>query len=105
MTWTTAIAGAVLALGIPYVVALMARQNWSSTVKRCVAIAASCVAGVATAIITGTPTPETLVLYALAVIGGVQAAYSAFKAIGVTSSWLDALGAVGAPKDGKEGTD
>ena len=33
-----------------------------------------------------------------ACVGGVQVAYAAFKAVGVTDKWLDALLAMGTPK-------
>ena len=47
----------------------------------------------------GIPTdPGAWVTAIFACVGGVQVAYAAFKAVGVTDKWLDALLAMGAPK-------
>ena len=93
--WIVPSATLILCVVIPYVVNLCKKSEWSTNAKRWLAIGFSLVAGVATALLSGMPTPETLVAWTLAVIGGVQVAYAAFKAIGVTSGWLDALEGVG----------
>lgn len=93
--WITPIATIILVFAIPYVVNLCKKAEWSTNTKRWLAIAFSVVAGLATALMSGIPTPDTLVTWVLAVVGGVQVAYAAFKAIGVTSGWLDALEGIG----------
>lgn len=97
--WIVPIVTIILSIVLPFVVNLVKNQNWSETTKRWIAIVFSLIAGVATAFMSGVPTPETFVTWSLAVVGGVQIAYAAFKAIGVTSSWLDALEGVGAKKE------
>lgn len=94
-TWITAIATLVICVVLPYVVNLCKKTQWSTNTKRWLAIGLSLLVGAATGIISGIPTPETLVTWVLAVIGGTQVAYSAFKSIGITSNWLDALEDIG----------
>lgn len=89
------IATIVLVVVLPYIVNLCKNDYWDVNVKRWFAIAFSVLAGVATGLISGLPTNETLVMWVLAVIGGTQTAYALFKAIGVTSGWLDALEGIG----------
>lgn len=84
----------ILMIVLPFVVNLVKQESWSGNVKMWVAIIFSGLAGVATGLIGGIPTAETLVTWTLSVVGGVQVAYAAFKAVGVTSKWLDALGNV-----------
>lgn len=93
--WIMPIATLIICVVLPYVVNLCKKTQWSKNVKRWLAIVLSLIVGVATGVISGIPTPETLVTWVLAVIGGTQVAYSAFKSIGVTSGWLDALEGVG----------
>lgn len=93
--WVISLATLVLCVVIPYVVNLCKKTEWSTNTKRWIAIVFSVVAGVATALLSGMPTAETLVTWVLAVVGGVQIAYAAFKAIGITSDLLDALEGVG----------
>lgn len=93
--WLPAIGGVITSLVIPFVVNLCATGSCSGTVKRVLAIVFSLLGGVALAFTTGAPTPETFVVWCLAVLGGVQTAYTAFKAVGVTSGALDALLNVG----------
>ena len=83
---------------LPYVVNLCKKASWSADAKRWIAIVVSAVVGICAGIIAGAPTPETLATSVFGVIGGVQIAYSAFKAIGVTSNWLDALEGIGSEK-------
>lgn len=93
--WITPIATLVICVIMPYVVNLCKKAQWSKNVKRWLAIGVSLLVGVATGVIAGMPTPETFVTWVLAIIGGTQVAYSAFKSIGVTSGWLDALEGIG----------
>lgn len=93
--WMVPIATLILVVVLPYVVNLVKQDTWSKGVKRWVALIFSMVAGIATGLISGVPTPETFITWALAVVGGVQIAYTAFKANGITSGWLDALEGIG----------
>lgn len=99
MEWIAPIATLIICVVLPYVVNLCKKAEWSANVKRWLAIALSVIVGVATGLLAGVPTPETLVTWVLAVIGGTQVAYAAFKAIGVTSGWLDALEGVGSKNE------
>lgn len=101
--WNVPVATVVVCVVIPYIVNLCKNQNWSANVKRWLAIAFSLVGGIAVGFISGAPTPETFVTWILAIVGGVQVAYAAFKTIGVTSGWLDALEGVGAKTDTTSG--
>ncbi|MDR1713099.1 MAG: hypothetical protein LBR39_02945 [Coriobacteriales bacterium] len=93
MSWLQAVIGLVLVLVLPFVLAVAQhyQQEWSKTARRWVCIVASIVAGIATALLGGIPTPDTFVLWVFAGIGGVQTSYAAYKAIGITVGWLDAL--------------
>lgn len=102
MEWVNAIAALIIAVILPFLINLCTTQNWSSNAKRWLAIVASVGVGLATGVTAGLPTPETLVVWVLAVLGGVQTAYAAFKAIGITDSWLDALAGIGSNVDGTE---
>ena len=93
--WITPIATLVICVIMPYVVNLCKKSQWDKNVKRWLAIGVSLLVGVATGVISGIPTPETFVTWVLAVSVGTQDAYSAFKTIGVTSGWLDALEGIG----------
>lgn len=95
MEWITPIATLIIVVVLPYVVNLCKKTSWSTNAKRWIAIVLSLVVGIATGLLAGLPTAETFVTWVLAVIGGTQIAYSAFKSIGVTSNWLDALEGVG----------
>lgn len=98
MEWVTPIATLVIMIVLPFFVNLCTTEAVSSNAKRWIVIIVSVIVGLATGITAGMPTPETLVTWVLAVIGGVQVAYSAFKAIGITNTWLDALQGVGVDK-------
>lgn len=100
--WITAIATIIICVVLPFVVNLCKKAEWSTNVKRWLAIGISVVVGIATGLISGPPTAETLVTWVLAVIGGTQLAYSAFKSIGITSNWLDALEGIGSNTDKTE---
>lgn len=101
MSTIQAIATLVSALLIPWLVQLIKTKTMSSEVARWVALAVSLVAGVLTGLAAGIPaTAGDWVTCVLAVVGGIQVAYSAFKAVGVTNAWLDALLNIGSV-DGK----
>lgn len=96
-----AIATLLSALIIPWLVQLIKTKAMSSEVARWVALGVSLAAGVVTGLASGIPsTPEQWVTCILAVVGGIQVAYTAFKAVGVTNAWLDALLNIGST-DGK----
>ena len=95
MEWIAPIATLIICVVLPYVVNLCKKASWSTNAKRWIAIVLSFVVGIATGLLAGLPTAETFVTWVLAVIGGTQVAYSAFKSIGVTSGWLDALEGIG----------
>lgn len=97
--WIAPIATVIVCVVIPYAVNLCKNQSWNANTKRWLAIAFSIIGGLAVGCISGAPTPETFVTWVLAVIGGVQVAYAAFKSVGVTSGWLDALEGVGSKSD------
>ena len=78
------IATLIVCVVLPYVVNLCKKAEWSTNVKRWLAIGLSLIVGEATGIISVTPTPEILETWVLAVIGDTQIAYSAFNSIGVT---------------------
>lgn len=101
MDLVTQIATLVLVVLLPYIVNLCKNDYWSTETKRWFAIAFSVLAGIATGLISGLPTNETLVMWILAVVGGTQTAYALFKSIGVTSGWLDALEGVGSKTEEK----
>ena len=93
-TWVQAIAALVISIALPFIVNLCAKSSWSKETKRGVAIVGALAAGAATGVMLGVPTPESLLTWAFAIVGGVQTAYAAFKSIGVTSNALDALEAI-----------
>lgn len=96
MTTIQAIATIISVLVIPWLVQCIKTQAMTGTTARWVSIGVSLVAGVATGFVGGIPaTPGDWVTCILAVVGGIQIAYSAFKAVGVTNNWLDALLNVG----------
>lgn len=95
MEWVSGIATLIIVVLLPFFVNLCTTDAVSSNAKRWIVIIVSILVGLATGITVGLPTPETIVTWVLAVIGGVQLAYSAFKAIGLTNGWLEALQGVG----------
>lgn len=85
----------VVSLLVPWAVQLVKTEAVSGNAARWLAIAASVVAGLVTGFVGGVPAdPAAWVTCVFAVVGGVQAAYAAFKALGITSKWLDSLLAV-----------
>lgn len=95
MTVLESILIAITAIIIPYVVALIKGGTVSGNKARWMAIGISLAAGIMTAFVSGIPsTPAAWIFCIFAAIGAVQVAYSAFKSVGITSGWLDALSAV-----------
>ncbi len=100
MTGIEAIALIVTALVVPYVVQLIKTEAMTGNAARWLAIGVSLVAGVVCALVGGIPTtPLEWVTCIVTAIGAVQLAYAAFKAVGITSNWLDSLQALKIPKD------
>lgn len=86
------IAGLVVVLVIPYLVNAIKSETLTGNAARWLAIVVSVLGGVVVGLVGGIPdTPQAWFSTVLAVVGGVQTAYSAFKSVGVTSKWLDAL--------------
>ena len=98
--WAVAIGALLMSVVIPYIVNLCASNDWSGEVKRWLAIAFSLAVGIIAGVAAGLPTPETLVSWALAIVGATQIAYGLFKNIGITDSWLEALLNIGNKVDG-----
>lgn len=95
MSWTIAIAGLVSAFVLPFVIALIKRNQWSENVKRWIAVIVTVLVGIAAGVLFGVPTPETLAVFVAAVYGAMNVAYALFKSIGITVNWLDALSDLG----------
>lgn len=96
MTEIQAIAAVVLSVAVPFVVQAIKTEAITGTAARVIALAASVVAGVVTALVGGVPAdPAGWVTCIFALVGGVQTAYTLFKGVGITSKWLDALLALG----------
>ena len=84
MTEMQAIAAIVLSSAVPFAVQLIKTEAMTGK-----------------AFVGGVPAdPGAWVTCAFAVVGGVQAAYTLFKSVGITSKWLDAL--LGVTVGGKE---
>ena len=80
-------------LVVPYIVQAIKTKAMTGGVARWTAIAVSAMAG-------GVPTdPSAWVTSIFACVGGVQVAYAAFKSVGITDKWLDALLALGDIKE------
>ena len=102
MTEMQAIAAIVLSFAVPFAV-----QRAVGGLCFCLGLVlvlccgAELLAGVVTGFVGGVPAdPGAWVTCAFAVVGGVQAAYTLFKSVGITSKWLDAL--LGVTVGGKE---
>lgn len=96
MTVLEAIALLVTALVVPYVVALIRNEAITGSKARWLAVGVSVLAGIVTGFVGGIPTTiGAWVTCIFASVGAVQAAYTAFRSIGVTSKWLTALMEVG----------
>ena len=87
-------------LVVPYIVQAIKSKAMTGNMARWIAIAVSALCGVLTAMAGGMPTePAAWVTSIFACVGGVQVAYAAFKTVGVTDKWLDALLALGEIKE------
>ena len=96
MTTIQLIATLISAVIVPYIVQAIKTHALSGNIARFISIGVSLLAGLATGFISGIPAdPASWLTCIFAVIGGVQVAYSSFKAVGVTSKWLDALENIG----------
>ena len=77
---------------IPFLTNAIKTKAMSGNVARWVAIVVSIIGGVIVGLVGGVPTiPEAWLTTIFAVVGGVQVSYSAFKSVGITNAWLDAL--------------
>ena len=96
MTEIQACLTVVTVLVVPYIVQAIKTQAMSGNAARWIAIGVSALCGALTAMANGIPAdPAAWVTAIFAAVGGVQVAYAAFKAVGVTSKWLDSLLALG----------
>lgn len=88
-------------LVVPYIVQAIKTKAMTGNVARWTAIAVSAGCGALTAMSGGSPepNPSQWVTSIFAAVGGVQVAYAAFKSVGITDKWLDALLALGDIKE------
>ena len=92
MTVIEAVAAIVAVVVIPFLVNAIKTKAMSGNVARWVAIIVSVIGGIIIGLIGGMPTtPEAWLTTVFAIVGGVQFAYSAFKSVGITNAWLEAL--------------
>ena len=88
-------------LVVPYLVQAIRSEAMSGSTARWLAIAVSAACGALTAMADGIPgDPAAWVTSIFAWVGGVQVAYAAFREVGVTDKWLDALLALGNVREG-----
>lgn len=100
MTGLEAIALVVVSLIVPFGVQLIKHEAIMGNTARWVAICVSVMAGIICGFVGGIPiTPAAWVTCVFAAIGGVQVAYAAYRAVGITSKWLDALADVSLNKE------
>jgi hypothetical protein len=86
----------LLVLVIPFAIQAIKTKAMSANASRVVALALSLAAGAIAGFINGIPaTPALWVAVIFAMVGGIQTAYAAFKAVGITNKWLDALLEIG----------
>lgn len=96
MTYMEMACAVVVTVVVPFAVQAIKTEAMRGSVARWVAIGASVAAGLVTGFVTGIPdTPAAWLTCVTATIGGVQLAYAAFRSVGITSKWLDALLALG----------
>lgn len=92
MTVMEAVAAIVAVVIIPFLVNAIKTKAMSGNVARWVAMIVSVIGGIIVGLIGGVPTtPEAWLTTVFAIVGGVQFAYSAFKSVGITNAWLEAL--------------
>ena len=92
MTIVQAVAAIVSVLVVPFLVQAIKTHAMSGNVARFVSILVSIAAGVIIGFVGGIPAnPGAWLTAVFAIVGGVQTAYAAFRAVGITDRWLDAL--------------
>ena len=92
MTVIEVVAAIVAVVIIPFLVNAIKTKAMTGSVARWVAIIVSVIGGIIVGLIGGVPTtPEAWLTTVFAIVGGVQFAYSAFKSVGITNAWLEAL--------------
>lgn len=92
MTGFELAAAIVAVIVIPFLTNAIKTKAMSGNVARWVAIVVSIIGGIIVGLVGGVPTtPGAWLTTIFAVVGGVQIAYSAFKSVGITNAWLDAL--------------
>lgn len=92
MTALEAVSLVVATIIVPFVVQLIKQQAIEGNAARWVAIGVSLIAGICAGFVGGIPdTAAAWVTCIFAAIGGVQVAYAAYKSVGITNKWLDAL--------------
>jgi hypothetical protein len=89
-----------MAVGIPFIVNFFASSEVGNNVKTIMAAMLSLAVGilagfVALGVHPTWPTASTFGVFSLAIFGGSTIAYRAFKSVGITNRWLDALLAFG----------
>lgn len=90
-----AVALIVTSLAVPFAVQLVKTGAVRGEKARWLAVGTSLAAGVICATATGAhQSPALFAQACFAAVGGTQAAYAAYKSVGVTSKWLDALAEV-----------
>jgi hypothetical protein len=86
----------LLVLVVPFAIQAIKTKAMSANASRVVALVLSLTAGAIGGFINGIPeTPALWVTVIFAIVGGIQTAYAAFKAVGITNKWLDALLEIG----------
>ena len=92
MTAIEVVAAIVAVVTIPFLVNAIKTKAMTGSVARWVAMIVSVIGGIIVGLIGGMPTnPEAWLTTVFAIVGGVQFAYSAFKSVGITNAWLEAL--------------
>lgn len=92
MDYVPIIATIITVIVIPWVVQLIKTETVSPRAASWLAVIISVIAGGIIGLASGIPeSAQQWLVLIFTVIGGVQVAYMAFKAVGVTNKWLDAL--------------
>lgn len=90
--WLIASWPLLLTVVLPFVVAFIARTDWSSGAKSWLATGLAALVGIGTVVTSGVAfTPENLAFIVAAVRGGVQVVYDLFCEVGITNEWLSKL--------------
>lgn len=90
----------ITSLALPFVVALIARCDWSGDAKFAVMLSLCLVVGIVSAFVAGVPLqPETLSRFVTVAWAATflvaETAYRVFRRYSLTRSWLDKLLALG----------